>query len=97
MTNEIRKDINDYKGKYQSNYKLSTHAGLILVKNLTPRVTKQHLYEIFFSYGDIKSVINHKEGEYFIEFSNRKDAEEAFEYMNNAFLDGNNIEIVILV
>ena len=85
-------DKYDMQTKINYKYKLSIQSGLILIDNLTDNVTKQHLYEIFSSYGDIKSVIlnNNKA---FIEYNHFKDSLDAIKYMNNAYLDGNYLTI----
>ncbi len=85
-------DTNEKNVKINYKYKLSINSGLILISNLTDVVTKQHLYEIFSAYGDIKSVILNK-NKAFIEFNHYKDSIDAIKYMNNAYLDGNYISI----
>lgn len=95
---EIIKDREHSK----SECKLKRRAGLICVSKLSNRVNKQHLYEIFSPYGDIKAIflqsdplkIDHNRS--FIEYEEIADAEEAYNFMNGAFLDGNNLEVIKL-
>lgn len=82
--------------KNQFNYRLPLKNGVILIKNLSNIISKQHIYEIFSSYGDILSIIKHKEKSYFVEYSDERDSSEAYKYMNKAYIDGNIIEIIRL-
>ena len=76
---------------------------IVVVYNVSPNLTEQHIKEIFSHYGNIRDVyiaINEdtkvKKDYAFIEFENREDAEQAELYMNGGQIDGLIIKVEIL-
>ena len=76
---------------------------IVVVHNISPNLTEQHIKEIFSHYGNIRDVyiaINEdtkvKKDYAFIEFENREDAEQAELYMNGGQIDGLIIKVEIL-
>ena len=76
---------------------------IVVVYNVSPNLTEQHIKEIFSHYGNIRDVyiaINEetkvKKDYAFIEFTNRNDAENAELYMNGGQIDGLIIKVEIL-
>ena len=76
---------------------------IVVVHNVSPNLTEQHIKEIFSHYGNIRDVyiaINEdtkvKKDYAFIEFENREDAEEAELYMSGGQIDGLIIKVEIL-
>ena len=76
---------------------------IVVIYNVSPNLTEEHIKEIFSEYGKIKDVyiaINEdtkaKKDYAFIEFENREDAEQAELYMNGGQIDGLIIKVEIL-
>lgn len=76
---------------------------IVVVYNISPNLSEEHIKEIFSNYGEIKDVyiaINEetkvKKDYAFIEFTNRNDAENAELYMNGGQIDGLIIKVEIL-
>ena len=76
---------------------------IVVVYNISPNLSEEHIKEIFSNYGNIKDVyiaiddeIKVKKDYAFIEFENKKDAEDAELYMNGGQIDGIVVKVEIL-
>ncbi len=76
---------------------------IVVVYNITPNVTENHLKEIFSNYGEVKGVYipkkekTHLKQNYaFIEFIKKEEAEEAQLYMDEGQIDGKVVKVEIL-
>ena len=76
---------------------------IVVVYNITPNVTENHLKEIFSNYGEVKGVYipkkekSHLKQNYaFIEFIKKEEAEEAQLYMDEGQIDGKVVKVEIL-
>ena len=76
---------------------------IVVVYNITPNVTENHLKEIFSNYGAVKGAYipkkekTHLKQNYaFIEFLKKEEAEEAQLYMDEGQIDGKVVKVEIL-
>ena len=76
---------------------------IVVVYNITPNVTENHLKEIFSNYGEVKGAYipkkekTHLKQNYaFIEFIKKEEAEEAQLYMDEGQIDGKVVKVEIL-
>ena len=76
---------------------------IVVVYNITPNVTENHLKEIFSNYGEVRGVYipkkektHLKENYAFIEFIKKEEAEEAQLYMDEGQIDGRVVKVEIL-
>ena len=102
---EIEKKIAELKEEEIKNIKLIPKKDyiIVVVYNITPKVTEKHLKEIFSNYGEIKGVYipkkeksNLNKNYAFIEFIKKEEAEEAQLYMDEGQIDGRVVKVEIL-
>ena len=102
---KMEKKIEEIKEEEMKNIKLIPKKDyiIVVVYNITPNVTENHLKEIFSNYGEVKGVYiprkektNLKENYAFIEFIKKENAEEAQLYMDEGQIDGRVVKVEIL-